>query len=99
TTRQRDVDTLGGQLGLQGGGFQFGLARREGSLNLVTGGVDQRTGFGTLLGGKFAEGLYLLGDFALLAQVLHSNLFEGVDVFAALDRKSTRLNSSHVKIS
>src|SRR5690606_30398065 len=82
--RQGDVDTFGGQPGLQRGGFQLRLARGEGALDLVTGGIDARAGLGALLGGKLAEGLHLQGYFALLAQVLDPDLFEGVGVCAAL---------------
>src|SRR5690606_17456391 len=56
--------------------------------------------FSTFSWGNLTAGMVAVGEFALLF-VLPLYLVNalGLDVFAAGDRKSTRLNSSHVKIS
>jgi hypothetical protein len=85
TAWQGHVDAFGGQASAELGFFEGGLACVEHDGDALFGVVDQRADFRALVGWQVAQGLHHLGQFALLAEVLNPDLFQGIDVFSALD--------------
>ena len=83
--RQRDVQRLGGQAGFLFEGTQLFGALVQRGLQTGAGLVDDLAHLRALLGGQLAHAAQNAGQFALLAQHAHAQLFQGGGILDLLE--------------
>src|SRR6056297_442845 len=89
---QSHVNGFTGEFLLDGGTLEITAPRVDGLFNLAFGFIDLLAGSWTFLGGKLTKGFRLLGNHALFAKILNTNLIKCLQAVSAIDRRQTVLN-------